>query len=92
MSQCLSLNDTSTALSGEVNKLFGEKDRTMILYLFHSDTGGPGISSSHKGQMRVNIKSKKGDLFDQSVARTMQPLLIEDTKRDYRFDGEKDGG
>ena len=92
LSQCLSLNDTSTALSEEVNKFFGEKDRTMILYLFHSRTGELGISSSHKGQMRVNIKSKKGDLYDQSVARAMQPLLIEDTKRDYRFDEEKMAG
>lgn len=92
LSQCLSLNDTSTALSGEVNKLFGEKDRTLILYLFHSRTGELGISSSHKGEMRVNIKSKKGDLFDQSVVRTMQPLLIEDTKKDYRFDEEKMAG
>ncbi len=92
LSQCLSLNDTSTALSGEVNKLFGGKDRTMILYLFHSRTGELGISSSHKGQTRVNIKSKKGDLYDQSVVRAMQPLLIEDTKRDYRFDEEKMAG
>lgn len=92
LSQCFSLNDTSTALSVEVNKLFAEKDRTMILYLFHSKTGELGISSSHKGEMRVNIKSKKGDLFDQSVVRTMQPLLIEDTKKDYRFDEEKVAG
>lgn len=92
LSRCLSLEDTSTALSGEVNKLFGEKDRTMILYLFHPWTGELGISSSHKGQTRVNIKSKKGDLYDQSVVRAMQPLLIEDTKRDYRFDEEKMAG
>lgn len=92
LSQCLSLDDTSMALSGEVNKLFGGKDRTMILYLFHSRTGELGISSSHKGEMRVNIKSKKGDLYDQSVVRAMQPLLIEDTKRDYRFDEEKMAG
>mgnify|MGYP001605930705 CR=1 FL=1 len=114
LSQCLSLNDTSTALSQEVNKLFREKDRTMILYLFHPSSPQPeaprgegafgrgeepngrigelGISSSHKGEMRVNIKSKKGDLFDQSVVRTMQPLLIEDTKKDYRFDEEKMAG
>lgn len=106
LSQCLSLDDTSTALSAEVNKLFAEKDRTMILYLFHPSSprgafgrrepdgraGELGISSSHKGEMRVNIKSKKGDLFDQSVVRTMQPLLIEDTKKDYRFDEEKAAG
>ncbi|OGX29812.1 MAG: hypothetical protein A2705_02430 [Omnitrophica WOR_2 bacterium RIFCSPHIGHO2_01_FULL_52_10] len=92
LSQCLSLDDTSTALSEEVNKFFGEKERTMILYLFHPQTGELGIFSSHKGAMRVNIKSKKGDLYDQSVMRAMQPLLIEDTKRDYRFDEEKMAG
>ena len=41
LSQCLSLNDTSTALSQEVNKLFREKDRTMILYLFHPSSPQP---------------------------------------------------
>ncbi len=99
LNQCLSLKDTSTAISEEVNKLFSEKDRTLILYLFHSSskepsgqTGELGISSSRKGQMHVNIKSKKGDLYDQSVARAMQPLLIEDTKKDYRFDEEKMAG
>ncbi len=99
LSQCLSINDTSTALSEEANKLFGEKDRTMILYLFHSSrrepngrTGDLGISSAYKGQMRANLKEKKGDLYDQSVMRIMQPLLIEDTKRDYRFDEEKMAG
>jgi diguanylate cyclase (GGDEF)-like protein len=72
-----------------VNKLFGDKDSTIILYLFHSKTGELGLSSSQKGQMRVNIKSKKGDVFDQWLVKTMQPLLIEDTKRDFRFDMER---
>lgn len=92
LSQCLSLSDTSSALSGEVNKLFGEKDRTVILYLFHSQTGEMGISSSHKGEMRINIKSKKGDIFDRWVVRTMQPLLIEDAESDYRFGAQKSSG
>lgn len=89
LSLCLSLDDTSSTISQEVNKLFGRDDRTIILYLFHSKTGELGISSSHKGEMRVNIKSKKGDLFDQWVVRTMQSLLVEDTKTDYRFDVDK---
>ena len=63
-----------------------ENDVKSIPYLFHSKTGELGISSSQKGQMRVNIKSKKGDVFDQWLVKTMQPLLIEDTKSDYRFD------
>ena len=89
LSMSLYLEDTSKTLSSEVNRLFGKKDSTIILYLFHSKTGELGISSSQKGEMRVNIKNKKGDVFDQWVVRTMQPLLVEDTRRDYRFDLDK---
>lgn len=89
LSLCLYLEDTSKVLSSEVNKLFGDEDTTVILYLFHSRTGELGLSSSQKGQMRVNIKSKQGDIYDQWLIKTMQPLSIEDTNSDYRFDMEK---
>ena len=89
MSMCLTLEDTSKTFSAEVNRLFGDKDSTIILYLFQSQTGELGISASQKRQMRINIKSKKGDVFDQWIVRTMQPLLIEDTRNDYRFDTDR---
>ncbi len=89
LNQSFSLSDTSNVLSNEVSKLFGHKDLTVILYIFHSKTGELGISASHKGQMEVNIKAKKGDVYDQWVAKNLQPLLIEDTVRDFRFDAEK---
>lgn len=89
LGMCLSLEDTSRTLAEEVNRLFGSHERTVILYLFHSRTGDLGISASHKGEMRVNLKAKQGDLFDQWVVKGMQPLLIEDTKNDYRFDMDK---
>ncbi len=89
LSMCLTLEDTSKTFSTEVNRLFGDKDTTIILYLFHSKTGALGITSSQKGQLRVNIKSKKGDVFDQWIVKTMQPLLIEDAKSDYRFDVDR---
>lgn len=89
LSMSLYLEDTSKTLSAEVNRLFGDKDTTIILYLFHSKTGELGISSSQKGQMRVNIKSKQGDVFDQWIVKAMQPLLIEDVRSDYRFDVDK---
>ncbi len=89
LNQSYSLSETSKILTTEVNKLFGQKDLTVILYIFHSKTGELGISASHKGQMEVNIKAKKGDVYDQWVAKNLQPLLIEDTARDFRFDAEK---
>src|SRR3989338_766258 len=39
--------------------------------------------------MQINLKSKKGDIFDEWVVKTLKPLLIEDTKRDFRFDMDK---
>ena len=89
LSLCVNLEETSGILSFEVNKLFGDKDITVILYLFHSSTGELGISSSQKGQMQVSLKAKKGDLFDQWVVKTLNPLLVEDAKSDFRFDIEK---
>ena len=89
LSLCLNLEETSGTLSFEVNKLFGDKDVTVILYLFHSSTGELGISSSQKGQMQVSLKAKKGDLFDQWVVKTLNPLLVEDARSDFRFDIEK---
>lgn len=89
LSLCLSLEETSTVLSSQVSQLFGDKDVTVILYLFHSVSGELGISSSQKGQMQVNLKAKKGDLFDQWVVKTLHPLLVEDANNDFRFDAEK---
>ncbi|VAX36931.1 hypothetical protein MNBD_UNCLBAC01-1830 [hydrothermal vent metagenome] len=89
LSLCLHPEETSSVLSKEVNSLFGDEETTVILYLFHSKTGELGISSSQKGQMRVNIKSKKGDIFDRWVVKGMQSLVVKDTRSDYRFDADK---
>jgi diguanylate cyclase (GGDEF)-like protein len=89
LSMCLSLQETSDVLSAELGKLFGHKDITVILYLFHSKLGELGIYSSQKGQMQVNLKAKKGDLFDQWVVKTLHPLLVEDANNDFRFDVDK---
>jgi len=89
LSMCLSIEDTTKTLSQEVRKLLGDTESTVIVYLFHSRTGDLGILSSHKGQMRINLKSKNGDEFDHWIVKTMQPLLVEDTKSDYRFDIDK---
>ena len=92
LSLCLSLEDTSNTLSIEVSRLFSRKDVTVILYLFHSTTGELGISSSQKGQMQVNLKAKKGDIFDQFVVKTLHPLIVEDVLTDFRFDMDKING
>ncbi len=89
LSSSLTLPDTTKTLSEQVNQFYGHDDLTVILYLFHSKTGELGISSSQKGQLEINIKAKKGDLFDQWIAKTMKPLLVEDIRSDFRFDISK---
>ena len=89
LNKSFSLEQTSRAFSSQVSRLFGEKDVTVILYLFHSKTGELGISASKKGQMEINLKAKKGDLYDHWIVKNMLPLMIEDTKKDFRFDSDK---
>jgi diguanylate cyclase (GGDEF)-like protein len=89
MTLCLSTEDTSKTLSREVSRLFGHAEITAILYLFHARTGELGISSSQKGQMNVDLMAKKGDVFDAWVVKTLQPLLVENAKSDFRFDIDK---
>ncbi len=86
---CLSVEDTTAAICREVNFLFSHGDATVILYEFHTKTGDLGITFSHKNQMQVHLKSKKGDLFDGWVVKTLQPLLVENTRSDFRFDMER---
>ncbi len=89
LSRCLSLDDTSQKICAELSRYFVSEQITTILYLFHARGAELGICCSCRGQTQVNIKAKKGDLFDQWVIRTLQPLFIEDTKSDYRFDMDK---
>jgi len=85
LSTCLSLDEVARVVSSVLSLHFGQHV-TIILYLFHAKTGELGISFSHRGRIRVNIKAKQGDVFDQWVARTMQSLLVEDARNDFRFD------
>ncbi|MBF0531554.1 MAG: sensor domain-containing diguanylate cyclase [Candidatus Omnitrophica bacterium] len=95
LGQCLYTLDTSKMLTNEAHRLIAAgkgSEATVILYLFHAKTGEFGISSSQKGLNRVSIKSKQGDAFDRWVVKTLQPLLVEDSRGDYRFDVEKIAG
>lgn len=42
-----------------------------------------------KARDGLSVKAKKGDIFDQWVIKKMQPLLIEDVNKDFRFDVER---
>lgn len=62
---------------------------TCILYLIDNHTQKPALFKTKKEDKELIIKAKEGDIFDLWVLRHANPLLIEDIKKDFRFDLEK---
>lgn len=78
-----------------VFSLIAEKKGVCLLYLVDTQDGMfLKLAKAKKENDGLVIKTKEGDIFDLWVLRHMQPLFIEDTKKDFRFDlqGFKDGG
>ena len=66
------------------------KDRGIcILYLFNNQSQKLSIFKVRKEDKKLIIKTKEGDIFDFWVLRHMHPLLVEDIRRDFRFDLER---
>jgi len=89
LSMCVTCLEAAGILTERTDELFCRHDATTILYLFHSKTGEFGLVSSMKSGAKTDIRSKKGDTFDQWVIKNLKPLLIENAKTDFRFDAEK---
>lgn len=70
-------------------KLIGNDNGTCILYSIDAQTQKPLIFKTKKEDKKLIIKAKEGDVFDVWVLRHATPLLIEDIKKDFRFDLEK---
>jgi len=85
----LTLDDISKLLTAETFNLLSKSGNVCILYLIDSQTKQLGIIATRRDESSPKTKSKVGDIFDNWVLLKMQPLLIEDTKKDFRFDLEK---
>jgi diguanylate cyclase (GGDEF)-like protein len=59
------------------------------VYLVDSASSKLKLFSARKENESMVIKAKEGDLFDYWVLKHMQPLLIEELSKDFRFDLEK---
>ncbi|MBU1869577.1 MAG: sensor domain-containing diguanylate cyclase [Candidatus Omnitrophica bacterium] len=59
------------------------------LYLVDSLTQKLTLFKTRKEDKKLIIKAKEGDIFDLWVLRHNTPLLIEDIKKDFRFDLER---
>lgn len=89
LSMCLSQGDSAYTLCHEAGRLFEHGDATIILYLLDVHSGELAIASAVRNQRAVNIKNKRGDIFDSWIMKNLQPLYLEDARNDFRFDQEK---
>ena len=88
LNQNLSLDDALKLLTKECFQLLGQQKSTCLIYL--SDSYSELSLAGSYGPEADNsvIKEKKGDIFSQWALKHTQPLLVEDTASDFRFDGQ----
>jgi len=60
-----------------------------IIYLADPKTQKLSLFKTIKEEKSLIIKTKEGDSFDHFVLRHAGPLLIEDIRKDFRFDPDK---
>ena len=89
LSLCATCAQAAEILGQRTDELFGQHDTTTLLYLFHVKTGDFGLAFAMKAGSKVEIRSKKGDTFDHWIIKNLKPLLVENTKNDFRFDATK---
>ncbi|MBI4972527.1 MAG: sensor domain-containing diguanylate cyclase, partial [Candidatus Omnitrophica bacterium] len=90
ISHNLSLESIADTLSSIVFSLIGENKGVCSLYLAdHQSRTGLSLFKAKKEDRGQVIKSKEGDIFDLWVLRHTSSLLVEDIKKDFRFDLEK---
>lgn len=89
INQDLSLDSISEKLLSISHGLIANHAGNSLLYLVDNSTQKIVLFKTKKEDKKLVIKSKEGDIFDIWVARHVSPLLIEDIKKDFRFDIEK---
>ena len=85
----LSLEETAALLTSEAFRLVSRNQGACVLYTLDADKERLAIVSTRKENPDEIIKFKQGDIFDNWVLRKNQPLIIEDTRKDFRFDLER---
>lgn len=87
-----SLDQIAQSLCEISYSLIAKEKGTCLLYLIDRQTHCLSLFKTKKEDRGLVIKTKKGDMYDLWVTRHVSPLLVEDAKKDFRFDIEKLGG
>ena len=89
INQTLSLDEITDTIINTCFNLVGDNSGVALLFLVDPSTHRLKLFKSLKSDSRLIIKTKEGDIFDQWAMRHVSPLLVEDAKKDFRFDYEK---
>lgn len=85
----LNLEKQINILMEAVFNLIAKGKGNCLLYLVEPYTQKLSLFSTYREDPSLVIKAKEGDIFDWWVIKHNCPLLVEDVKRDFRFDLDK---
>jgi diguanylate cyclase (GGDEF)-like protein len=89
INQNLALESIADNLASIAFSLIGKNKGLCVLYLVDNQTQKLNLFKAKKEDKTLIIKAKEGDIFDLWVLRHSSPLIIEDIKKDFRFDLDK---
>ena len=87
LSSNLSLQETMDRTLAQANQMTPAGQQTCLLYLVDREQHELSLQSSYRSEGEA-IKHKKGDIMDYWVLKQRQPLIVEDARKDFRFNVE----
>lgn len=88
LSANLSLQETMDRTLAQANQMTPVGQQTCLLYLVDREQYELSLQSSYRSEGET-IKHKKGDIMDYWVLKQRQPLIVEDARKDFRFNVEE---
>jgi len=83
------LESAANSLLSASFSLIGSNKGVCVLYLFDKRDRMLKLFKTRKEDKKLVIKTKTGDIFDEWVVRHLGCLLVEDSRKDFRFDLSK---
>jgi len=85
----LDLDSVANTLTSIAFSVIANNRGVCVLYLVDNQTQKLSLLKAKKDDKKLVIREKEGDIFDFWVLRHTSSLLVEDIKKDFRFDLEK---
>ncbi|MFH1413773.1 MAG: sensor domain-containing diguanylate cyclase [Candidatus Omnitrophota bacterium] len=89
INQGLDLDNVAASLTENTFSIIANNQGVCLLYLIDKSKQGLRLFKTKKEEAKLVVKNKEGDLFDLWVLRNNRPLIVEDIRKDFRFDPER---